>query len=52
MEDFKKIDKRITNDVLKVLSLKNSLESRDSYGGTSPKVVKKALKYAEKKWLK
>ena len=52
MEDFKKIDKRITKDVLKVLSLKNSLESRDSYGGTSPKVVKKALKYAEKKWLK
>ena len=52
IEDLKKIDKRITNDVLKVLSLKNSLESRDSYGGTSPKVVKKALKKAESIWLK
>ena len=52
MEDFKKIDKRITNEVLKVLSLKNSLESRDSYGGTSPKVVKKALKNAVNTWLK
>ena len=52
MEDLKKIDKRITNDVLKVLSLKNSLESRDSYGGTSPKVVKIALKNAKNTWLK
>ena len=51
LEDFKTIDKRITSDVFKVLSLKNSLESRDSYGGTSPKVVNKALKQAVKKWL-
>jgi argininosuccinate lyase len=51
MEDFKTIDKRITSDVFKVLSLKNSLKSRASYGGTSPKVVNKALKQAVKKWL-
>jgi argininosuccinate lyase len=51
LEDFKTIDKRITSDVFKVLSLKNSLESKDSYGGTSPKVVTKALKQAVKKWL-
>ena len=51
IKDFKTIDKRITSDVFKVLSLKNSLESRDSYGGTSPKVVSKALKQAVKKWL-
>ena len=44
----KQSDKISTN----VKKLKNSLESRDSYGGTSPKVVKKALKNAENTWLK
>ena len=49
---FKKIDKRITSNILKVLGLKNSLESRDSYGATAPIQVKKALKKAKTKWLK
>ena len=29
-----------------------SLESRDSFGGTAPKIVRKALKKAKKQWLK
>ncbi len=52
INEFKKIDKRITNNILKVLKLQNSLESRNSYGGTAPKLVKKALKKAKMKWLK
>lgn len=52
INEFKKIDKRITNNILKVLTLENSLESRNSYGGTAPKLVKKALKKAKIKWLK
>ena len=52
INEFKKIDKRITNNILKVLKLQNSLESRNSYGGTAPKLVKKALKKAKIKWLK
>ena len=52
INEFKKIDKRITNNILKVLTLQNSLESRNSYGGTAPKLVKKALKKAKIKWLK
>ena len=52
LNEFKKIDKRINNNILKVLTLKNSLESRNSYGGTAPKLVKKALKKAKIKWLK
>ena len=52
LNEFKKLDKRINNNILKVLTLKNSLESRNSYGGTAPKLVKKALKKAKIKWLK
>jgi len=52
LNEFKKIDKRINNNILIVLTLKNSLESRNSYGGTAPKLVKKALKKAKIKWLK
>jgi argininosuccinate lyase len=52
MDQFKKIDKRITDNILKILTLKNSLESRNSYGATAPKLVKKALKKAKTKWLK
>ena len=52
LNEFKKLDKRINNNILKVLTLKNSLESRNSYGGTAPKLVKKALKKAKTKWIK
>jgi argininosuccinate lyase len=52
IDQFKKIDERITNDILKVLTLKNSLESRNSYGATAPKLVKKAINKAKAKWLK
>ena len=52
IDQFKKIDKRITSNILKVVKLKNSLESRNSYGATAPKLVRKSLKKAKTKWLK
>ena len=52
LNEFEKIDKRINNNILKVLTLQNSLESTNSDGGTAPKLVKKALKKAKIKWLK
>tara|TARA_B100000686_G_scaffold293233_1_gene322599 strand:- start:15351 stop:16781 length:1431 start_codon:yes stop_codon:yes gene_type:complete len=52
LDDLKMIDKRITSDALKVLSLEYSIASRDSFGGTSPKIVKKSLKRAKLMWLK
>ncbi len=52
MDQFTKIDKRITPNILKVTSLQSSLESRNSYGATAPKLVKKAIKKAKTKWLK
>eukprot|EP00873_Tetraselmis_striata_P031572 jgi/Tetstr1/451836/TSEL_038872.t1 len=40
IEDFKKIDERITSQVFKVLGVENSVKSRTSFGGTSPANVK------------
>lgn len=52
LDKYKKIDKRITDNILTVLTLKNSLESRNSYGATAPVMVKKAIKKAKSRWLK
>ncbi|MGJ8528891.1 argininosuccinate lyase [Maritalea sp.] len=40
IEDFKQVDERIDSRVFKVLSVENSVKSRTSYGGTSPKNVR------------
>jgi len=52
LSDLKTINNNISKEALKVLSLEYSLESRDSFGGTAPKIVRKALKKAKKQWLK
>ena len=44
LQEMQKIEKGITKDVFNVLSVENSVKSRDSFGGTSPEVVKKAIK--------
>ena len=36
IEDFKTVDARITSQIHKVLSVENSVRSRQSYGGTAP----------------
>ncbi len=46
LEELKKIEPKLTEDVLKVFNLKNSINSKKSYGGTSFDNIKKMiLKY-------
>jgi len=46
IEELKKIESKLTSDVLKVFNLKNSVKSKRSYGGTSFDNIKKMiLKY-------
>ncbi len=46
IEDLKKIEPKLTNNVLKVFDLKNSINSKKSYGGTAFYNIKKMiLKY-------
>ena len=50
LEDLKKIEPKLTNDVLKVFDIKNSVNSKKSYGGTSFENIKKMImKYKELK---
>ena len=41
--DLKKIEPRLTKDVLKVFNLKNSVNSKKSYGGTAFDNIKKMI---------
>ncbi len=50
IEQLKECDERIDSDVLEKLSLKNSMNARDSQGGTSTKSTKMQLEYF-KNWL-
>ena len=50
IEELKKIEPRLTIDVLKIFNLKNSINSKKSYGGTSFENIKKMImKYKELK---
>jgi argininosuccinate lyase len=49
IEELKKIEPNLTNDVLKVFDLKNSINSKKSYGGTSFENIKRMIiKYKKK----
>ena len=49
MKELNKIEPKLTNDVLKVFDLKNSVNSKKSYGGTSFDNIKKMItKYRNK----
>ena len=51
--ELKKIEPRLTEEVKKVFNLKNSVNSKKSYGGTSFENIKKMiLKYRKQQWLK
>ena len=53
LEDLKKVEPTLTKDVLKVFDLKNSVNSKKSYGGTSFDNIKKMIrKYRKLRWLK
>ena len=43
IDELKKIEPKLTNDVLKVFDLKNSINSKKSYGGTSFDNIKKMI---------
>ncbi len=43
IEELNKIEPKLTNDVLKVFNLKNSVNSKKSYGGTSFDNIKKMI---------
>jgi|TARA_B110001452_G_scaffold179003_1_gene150207 argininosuccinate lyase len=43
IEELKKIEPKLTNDVLKVFDLKNSINSKKSYGGTSFENIKRMI---------
>ena len=50
LEDLKKIEPKLTNDVLQIFNLKNSINSKKSYGGTSFGNIKKMImKYKKQK---
>jgi argininosuccinate lyase len=48
LTELKKIEPKLTNDVLKVFDLKNSVNSKKSYGGTSFDNIKKMIKKYKK----
>ena len=54
INELKKIEPKLKNDVLKVFNLKNSVLSKISYGGTSFRNVKKMINKYKKdiKWKK
>ena len=50
IEELKKIEPKLTNEVLKIFDLKNSINSKKSYGGTSFENIKRMiLKYKKVK---
>ncbi len=50
LEELRTIEKKLTDDILKVFDLKNSVYSKKSYGGTSFENIKKMiLKYKKQK---
>ena len=50
IEELKKIEPKLTSEVLKVFDLKNSINSKKSYGGTSFENVKRMImKYKKDK---
>ena len=51
ISEFHKFDKRITKDILLVLSPINSMNSKKSFGGTSSQNVIRSIQYSIKKYL-
>ncbi|MGO4664565.1 argininosuccinate lyase [Bosea sp. 2RAB26] len=51
IESMRDVDPRITEKVYSVLAPEHSVNSRRSYGGTSPDVVREAIARANARWL-
>ena len=52
LDDMKKIEPRITDDVFNVLSVEKSVTSRTSFGGTAPENVRLQIADARERFLK
>ena len=48
IKDLNKIYKNLDKDVLKVFNVKNSMNAKNSYGGTAAKNIKKMIKKYKK----
>ena len=48
IQEIKSVDKKLSEDVLKLFNLKNSVKSKKSYGGTSFENIKKMIKKYKK----
>ncbi|MCE3255528.1 MAG: argH [Rickettsiaceae bacterium] len=48
LKEMQKIEPKITKEIYQFLTVENSVKSRDSFGGTSPKAVKAAINEAKK----
>ena len=51
IEQLKKIENKIDVNAIKVLKPQVSVSKKTSYGGTSPRLVKKAISDAKKRYL-
>jgi argininosuccinate lyase len=48
LSDMQRVEKRITKDIFKVLSVHDSVASRESFGGTAPaNVAREARRWAK-----
>ena len=48
LEELKKFYKDLNNNVLKIFNVKNSVNSKNSFGGTSERNIKKMIKKYKK----
>ena len=48
LNEFKKVEPNLNNNILKIFDLKNSINSKKSYGGTSFDNIKKMIKKYKK----
>ena len=48
LKEMQKIEPKITDKIYQILTVENSVKSRNSFGGTAPDVVKEAIKNAKK----
>ena len=48
IEELKKVEPRLTSEVLKVFNLNNSVNSKKSYGGTAFDNIKKMIRKYQK----
>ena len=48
LKEMQKIEPKITKEIYQVLTVENSVNSRNSYGGTSLKAIREAIKNAKK----